>query len=109
MNASTTSNAHDLLQTAREAGMTILLEGRIGQQEYNSVSGTAEALRRFAHALSVPERHVAPRVRAARTHSVNPLVTARMRERIAAVLYGRNGSAPPRGRRARLFSLRRPV
>jgi hypothetical protein len=92
-----TTSEHDILQTAREAGMTILLDGRIGQQEYRSVSGSAEALQRFAHAVRVPVQRVSQRVRAARTPSMNPLVTARMRERIAAVLYRRHASVP-RGR-----------
>jgi hypothetical protein len=89
-----TTSEHDILQTAREAGMTILLDGRIGQQEYRSVSGSEQALQRFAHAVRVPVQHVCRRVRAARTPGMNPLVTARMRERIAAVLYRKHAIAP---------------
>lgn len=79
---------HDLLNIARKCGMTILLDGKIGQQAYMSVSGSTDALQRFAHdvrasLLRSPRR----RPRAARSPSVNPLVTARMRERIAAFAY----------------------
>ncbi|MDR5780660.1 hypothetical protein QCE63_14650 [Caballeronia sp. LZ065] len=71
--------------------MTILLEGRIGHQEYTSVSGSAEALQRFAHDVRAslqgrPHRQ-GRRARAARPLSMNSLVTARMRERIAAGQY----------------------
>jgi hypothetical protein len=84
---------HDLLNIARKCGMTILLDGKIGQQAYMSVSGSTDALQRFAHnvrasLLRAPRR----RPRAARSPSVNPLVTARMRERIATFAYrGRHG------------------
>lgn len=70
--------------------MTILLEGRIGLQEYTSVSGSAEALQRFAHdvraSLQGRSRQVR-RARAARPPGMSSLVTARMRERIAATQY----------------------
>jgi hypothetical protein len=81
----------DVLKMAQESGMTILLEGRIGHQEYTSVSGSAEALQRFAHdvraSLQPRERPRGRRARAARSPGVNSLVTARMRERIAAAQY----------------------
>ncbi|WP_175825103.1 hypothetical protein [Burkholderia sp. Bp9031] len=38
---------------AQEAGLAVLLEGRIGQQEYSSVSGSKDALLRFAQAIRV--------------------------------------------------------
>ncbi|TDG20606.1 hypothetical protein EYW47_25895 [Paraburkholderia silviterrae] len=41
----------DILNIAREAGFAVLLQGRIGRQEYSSVSGTEEALRCFADAI----------------------------------------------------------
>ncbi|MDR5835514.1 hypothetical protein [Caballeronia sp. LZ034LL] len=70
--------------------MTILLEGRIGLQEYTSVSGSAEALQRFAHDVcaSLGQRaRRSRRARPARSSGINSLVTARMRERIAAGQY----------------------
>ncbi|WP_167354133.1 hypothetical protein [Caballeronia fortuita] len=74
-----------MLRMARKSGMTILLDGRIGKEAYMSVSGSTDALQRFAHDVRVsllkrPKRTA----RAARSRNVNPLVTARMRERIAA-------------------------
>jgi hypothetical protein len=87
----------DVLKVARDSGMTILLDARIGRVEYQSVSGTEEALQKFAHAVREKAAPACRRVRAARSPSVNSLVTARMRERIASVMYG---NAPVR--RARL-------
>jgi hypothetical protein len=83
----------DVLKVARDAGLTILLDGRIGSVEYQSVSGSAEALEKFAIALRDPPPGTCRRVRAARSPSVNPLIPARMRERIAADLYRKNGAA----------------
>jgi hypothetical protein len=40
----------DIAAMARAAGLTVLLDGRIGRQEYQSVSGSMEALRRFGDA-----------------------------------------------------------
>lgn len=42
----------DLVDAARAAGLTIVLNGRIGQQEYCSVSGSLPALQRFADAYA---------------------------------------------------------
>jgi hypothetical protein len=38
----------DILDVARQAGMTVVLEARIGRQEYHSVHGSLAALRSFA-------------------------------------------------------------
>lgn len=38
----------DTFELAREAGLTIVLTGKIGREEYNSVTGSLEALVRFA-------------------------------------------------------------
>ena len=40
----------DLIELARESGMAVTLDARIGQQEYVSVSGSLAALARFADA-----------------------------------------------------------
>jgi hypothetical protein len=90
----------DVLKMARESGMTILLDGRIGQQAYMSVSGSTDALQRFAHGVRASlMRRPRRRARAARPPGGNPWVTARMRERIAASLY-RGANRPPAGRAA---------
>ncbi|MDR5758494.1 hypothetical protein [Caballeronia sp. LZ035] len=81
----------DVLKMAQESGMTVLLEGRIGNREYTSVSGSAEALQRFVHdvraSLQERPRPQGRRPRAARPPGTISLVTARMRERIAATQY----------------------
>jgi hypothetical protein len=38
----------DILDIARQAGMTVVLEARIGRQEYHSVHGSLDALQSFA-------------------------------------------------------------
>ncbi|SAK99542.1 hypothetical protein AWB78_05796 [Caballeronia calidae] len=94
----------DVLKMARQSGMTILLDGRIGQQAYTSVSGSADALQRFAHDVRASlMKHSRRKVRAARSPCVNPLVTARMRERIA----GRPAYRDAGARQPRRLALRR--
>ncbi|CAL8480708.1 hypothetical protein [Caballeronia sp. S22] len=89
----------DMLRMARKSGMTVLLDGKIGQEAYMSVSGSTDALQRFANDVRASLlRHPRRKVRAARTPSVNPLVPARMRERIAAFKYG--GVGAPRATHA---------
>src|SRR6202161_1684381 len=41
----------DLIELARESGMAVLLDARIGREEYVSVSGSLAALKRFAEAV----------------------------------------------------------
>lgn len=43
----------DILDMAREAGFAVLLDGRIGQEEYSTVSGSKEALQSFANAVRI--------------------------------------------------------
>lgn len=48
----------DIVDIARQAGMTVVLEARIGRQEYHSVHGSLAALESFAErvrATSVEE------------------------------------------------------
>lgn len=47
----------DVLKIAREAGLAVLLEGRIGQQNYSSVSGSQDALLRFVKAIRIETLH----------------------------------------------------
>jgi hypothetical protein len=42
----------NVLELARESGMTVVLDARIGQQEYHSVHSTVAALERFAALLA---------------------------------------------------------
>ncbi|MEX3815949.1 hypothetical protein AB3X96_37930 [Paraburkholderia sp. BR13439] len=41
----------DLEQKARESGMLIVPDGRIGCEEYKSVYGSLDALQRFANSV----------------------------------------------------------
>jgi len=42
----------DILESAKNSGMQVILNGRIGREEYQSVCGSVQALQRFAEALS---------------------------------------------------------
>ncbi|MEA3120445.1 MAG: hypothetical protein QOI13_3715 [Paraburkholderia sp.] len=41
----------DIVKLAKDAGMLVVLDGRIGREEYRSVYGSMQALQRFAEAL----------------------------------------------------------
>lgn len=41
----------NILELAADAGMLVLLDGRIGRTEYRSVHGTLDAFQRFVQAL----------------------------------------------------------
>ena len=51
----------DIIELAIASGMQVTLDGRIGTQEYRSVYGSLQALRRFAEALLVKGSFVADR------------------------------------------------
>ncbi|WP_321967026.1 hypothetical protein [Burkholderia cepacia] len=40
--------ADRLIELARESGLTVVLDGQIGREKYQSVSGPLDALSRFA-------------------------------------------------------------
>jgi len=46
----------DILSLARQSGMTIVLDARIGQQEYHSVHSSVAALERFAALVEAARR-----------------------------------------------------
>jgi hypothetical protein len=41
----------DIIDIARASGMAVILDGRIGREEYQSVCGSLSALQRFAEAV----------------------------------------------------------
>ncbi|WP_155420201.1 hypothetical protein [Burkholderia cepacia] len=43
----------DVMKIARESGLAVLLEARIGEQEYSSVSGSRDALLCFVKAIRI--------------------------------------------------------
>ncbi|WP_341317568.1 hypothetical protein WN982_40610 [Paraburkholderia sp. IMGN_8] len=47
----------DILKLAKDAGMLVVLDGRIGKEEYRSVHGSEQAFRRFADALCELAEH----------------------------------------------------
>jgi hypothetical protein len=51
----------DILEIAIASGMQVTLDGRIGTQEYRSVHGSLQALRRFAEAVLIAAPTVAER------------------------------------------------
>jgi hypothetical protein len=51
----------DILELAMASGMQVTLDGRIGMQEYRSVHGSLQALRRFAEAVLITAPIVAKR------------------------------------------------
>jgi hypothetical protein len=42
----------DILDMARQAGMTVVLDAKIGRQEYHTVHGSVTALELFAELLA---------------------------------------------------------
>jgi len=42
----------DIIDLARESGLTVILDGRIGREEYHRVCGSISALSRFAESVS---------------------------------------------------------
>jgi hypothetical protein len=51
----------NILAMAKEAGLQVLLDARIGNQTYHSVSGSLPALRRFADAVRAATLSESPR------------------------------------------------
>ncbi|MFP3566400.1 hypothetical protein [Paraburkholderia sp. SIMBA_030] len=43
----------DVVELARASGLQAVLDGRIGREEYQSVCGSVDALRRFADAINL--------------------------------------------------------
>ncbi|SAL75156.1 hypothetical protein AWB66_05142 [Caballeronia telluris] len=72
----------DILQIARDSGMLVLLEGRIGHEEYTSVSGSVSALSRFARSIMHTPMAGTRTNRLVRGSLNHTLVVARMRERM---------------------------
>lgn len=48
----------DIIKLAKDAGLEVLLQGRIGTQEYHSVSGTVQSLERFAEAFAATKTNI---------------------------------------------------
>ncbi|POR52799.1 hypothetical protein B0G62_10496 [Paraburkholderia eburnea] len=46
----------ELIRLAREAGLSVQLDAVIGSQQYSSISGSLDALRRFGDVYSAAQR-----------------------------------------------------
>ncbi|MGA7781867.1 MAG: hypothetical protein WCA85_29725 [Paraburkholderia sp.] len=49
----------DILDLARRSGMTVVLDARIGRQEYHTVHSSVAALERFAQLVALAEHEEA--------------------------------------------------
>ncbi|MGG1948420.1 hypothetical protein AB1286_27035 [Trinickia sp. NRRL B-1857] len=64
----------DIIELARQAGLQVLLDARIGSQTYHSVCGSLPALQRFAEAIEavtrerLPQGHATTRPRTRAPH-----------------------------------------
>ncbi|MGE8159211.1 hypothetical protein ACQKRQ_03520 [Paraburkholderia sp. NPDC080076] len=48
----------DIIDMARQSGMAVILDARIGREEYHSVCGSLSALQKFADAIrQAPVNH----------------------------------------------------
>jgi hypothetical protein len=90
----------DIIELAREAGLQVLLDARIGSVTYHSISGSLTALQRFADAIEAATHEHPPRLLEACGRR------ARLPHRIPAKVIGRRprparphwNAASPRGR-----------
>ncbi|WP_156992376.1 hypothetical protein [Paraburkholderia oxyphila] len=82
----------DLIQMARASGLTVILDGRIGREEYQSVCGPISALERFADAL---HQGVAHRHDGAPRRSSAGSVFGRLRRRISRLASITGAMAKP--------------
>ncbi|WP_206958497.1 hypothetical protein [Trinickia acidisoli] len=74
----------DIIELARQAGLQVLLDARIGSQTYHSICGSLPALQRFAEAVEAATREQSRQPRDAVRHRAGsahrPAVT-RLRKR----------------------------
>ena len=66
----------DMIKIARESGLAIVLDGRIGREEYTSVSGSMGALLRFGEAVQSASLRESRRFRPS-SPTGGPMMTAR--------------------------------
>lgn len=91
----------DILELARQAGLQVLLDARIGSQTYHSVSGSLPALQRFAEAVAAAAREGSPRRpnghngHTRHTTSSRHTAAARLRKRSPTFRWRRPASPHP--------------
>lgn len=90
----------DILEVARQAGLQVLLDARIGSETYHSVCGSLHALQRFAEAIEAAAAEASPRQRHTHnrhTTSARHTAAARLRKRAPIVRRRRPASPHPSG------------
>jgi hypothetical protein len=70
----------NIVDMARASGLAVILDGRIGLEEYQSVCGSVSALQRFAEAVS---RSAASQRESAALRSPAPDLSNRSRRRLS--------------------------
>ncbi|WP_321962795.1 hypothetical protein [Paraburkholderia sp. J7] len=88
----------DIIDMARASGLTVILDGRIGREEYQSVCGSVSALQRFAESL---HRCTARQHESAAHRSSAASVFGRLRRRISRLAIIAGATAKPAQRMAR--------
>lgn len=82
----------DIIDVARASGLTVILDGRIGREEYQSVCGSVSALQRFAESLS---RRAAQQHDSAPHRSPAASMFGRLRRRISRLARMTDAMAKP--------------
>ena len=86
----------DIIDMARASGLTVILDGRIGREEYQSVCGSMAALERFADSLhQCSAQCVAHRHDGAPRRSSAASVFGRLRRRISRLARITGAMAKP--------------
>ncbi|WP_322044539.1 hypothetical protein [Paraburkholderia sp. J67] len=89
----------DIIEMARASGLTVILDGRIGREEYQSVCGSVSALQRFAESLRLSH---APRHDRAQQQATAVGMFGRLRRRIGRLARTTGALAAPARRMSRL-------
>lgn len=71
----------DMLKIARESGLAIVLDGKIGREEYTSVTGSMSALLRFGEAVRLASLSEYRCFRRSRPLGEQLMMTREMRKR----------------------------
>jgi hypothetical protein len=93
----------DIIDMARASGLTVILDGRIGREEYQSVCGSVSALQRFAASLRLCAAH---QQNSAPRRSSAASVFGRLRWRISRLARIAGAMATPSRRMSRLVHRR---
>jgi hypothetical protein len=76
----------DIIDMARASGLVVILDGRIGHEEYQSVLGSISALQRFAESLRERAAH---ENESASHRSTAHSTSGRFRRRVSRIAHWR--------------------